>query len=270
MKREAIGTGKTIDDAIEAAALELGVDEDELDGKEVLETPSGGFLGIGKTNAKVRVWVGEDDPAPAPVKETESASVRPAKENRNDRRGNGRNKQGKPRREKEEHAPFRPTGVPAEGETAEAAKKYFTELCALIGLPETEVFVTAGENKTMRISLAGEGMGLLIGKRGETMYALQYLASLALNKKEGEFTRIELDIEGYREKRTAALQKLALRMADKAVKQKRNVTLEYMQAYERRVIHSTLQDYAYVTTRSIGEEPFRKVVIVYSPDGKEE
>ena len=99
------------------------------------------------------------------------------------------------------------------------------------------------------------------------MYAVQYLLSLAINKNDGQYMHVELDIEDYRKKRTAALEKLAQRMAEKVVKTKRNTSLEYMQAYERRIIHSTLQSNPFVTTKSVGEEPFRKVIISYHPKG---
>lgn len=251
MKREVITTGKNIDDAIEAAVAELGVDRDDVS-VEIIDTPSRGFLGLGGSLAKVRVWVGEDEEPAAPA-----VKGKPVKEEKKNKRMP---------REKQE-APAAPAVVEMDEEEAQVAvraKTYFEELCAIMGLEQVSVTVTPAENKTLRVALTGDGLGVLIGKRGETMYAIQYLASLALNKKEGQFIRIELDIEGYRAKRTEALEKLALRMADKAVKQKRNVALEYMQAYERRVIHATLQGHAFVTTRSVGEEPFRKVIITYN------
>lgn len=250
MKREVITTGKNIDEAIEAAVVALGVERDDVS-VEIIDTPSRGFLGLGGSLAKVRVWVGEDEQQAAPAEE------RPVvKEEK---------KPKKPLFAREKKDEPKAVEIDAEDDDVAArAKTYFEELCSIMGLRDIAVAVTPAENKTLRVALNGAGLGVLIGKRGETMYALQYLASLALNKKEGQFTRIELDIEGYRAKRTEALEKLALRMADKAVKQKRNVALEYMQAYERRVIHSTLQGHALVTTRSVGEEPFRKVIITYN------
>lgn len=254
MKREVITTGKNIDDAIEAAVAQLGVDRDDVS-VEIIDTPSRGFLGLGGSLAKVRVWVGEDEEPAAPAKEKPIA------------KDDKKNKKRAPREKKEPPAAPAPAVVEMDEEEAQVAvraKTYFEDLCSIMGLDQVNVTVTPAENKTLRVALNGEGLGVLIGKRGETMYAIQYLASLALNKKEGQFIRIELDIEGYRAKRTEALEKLALRMADKAVKQKRNVALEYMQAYERRVIHATLQGHAFVTTRSVGEEPFRKVIITYN------
>ena len=250
MKREVITTGKNIDEAIEAAVAELGVDRDDVS-VEIIDTPSRGFLGLGGCLAKVRVWVGEDEEV-QPVAAEEKTVAKEEK----------KAKKLFVREKKEESKPVETDA--ADDDVAARAKAYFEELCTIMGLKDISVTVTPAENKTLRIAMNGAGLGVLIGKRGETMYALQYLASLALNKQEGQFTRIELDIEGYRAKRTEALEKLALRMADKAVKQKRNVALEYMQAYERRVIHATLQGHAFVTTRSVGEEPFRKVIITYN------
>lgn len=216
MKREVITSGKNIDDAIDEAALQLGVDRDDLS-FEIIDTPSKGFLGFGGSMAKITAWVGEDDPQKAPA-----------------------------------------------GELEIQARAFFDKLFDAMDLTGINTDIVLSE-KNMKISLTGENLGVLIGKRGETMYALQYLASLALNKQEGQYVRVELDIEGYRAKRTDALEKLAVRMADRVTKTKRNVTLEYMQAYERRIIHSTLQNHQYVTTRSVGEEPFRKIIITYSP-----
>lgn len=120
------------------------------------------------------------------------------------------------------------------------------------------------EGKDLKIDLDGDEMGTAIGRRGEVMDALQYLTSLAVNKnKEDDYCRVMLDIEHYRDKRRQALGELAQRVAAKVIKYKRNMTLEPMQAYERRIIHSALQDNKEITTYSIGEEPHRKIVIAY-------
>ena len=113
----------------------------------------------------------------------------------------------------------------------------------------------------MDIELVGEDMGLLIGKRGATLDSLQYLASLVANKEAGEYIRVKLDTENYRERRKKTLENLAKNMAFKVKRTRRSVSLEPMNPYERRVIHSALQNDKYVTTHSEGEEPFRHVVI---------
>lgn len=117
------------------------------------------------------------------------------------------------------------------------------------------------DEKEMDIELVGEDMGLLIGKRGATLDSLQYLASLVANKEAGEYIRVKLDTENYRERRKKTLENLAKNMAFKVKRTRRSVSLEPMNPYERRVIHSALQNDKYVTTHSEGEEPFRHVVI---------
>ncbi len=120
---------------------------------------------------------------------------------------------------------------------------------------------TEGEN--LNIDLSGENMGLLIGHRGETLTSLQYLTNLAVNRSVKERCRVLLDTENYKEKREETLKRLAKKIADKTLKYRRNVTLEPMTPYERRIIHSALQDYDNISTYSIGEEPNRKIVVAY-------
>lgn len=120
----------------------------------------------------------------------------------------------------------------------------------------------------LKINLLGDDMGIVIGKRGETLDALQYLTSLVANQKESGFVKVSLDTENYREKRKAALEALANRIADKVAKTSRRHIFEPMNPYERRVIHATLQDHPVVTTYSIGEEPHRKVVVVLKSDAR--
>jgi spoIIIJ-associated protein len=117
------------------------------------------------------------------------------------------------------------------------------------------------EYGTLTVDLSGEEMGLLIGKRGQTLDSLQYLVSLVVNKGTKEYLRVKVDTENYRERRNKTLENLAKNMAFKVKRTRRSVTLEPMNPYERRVIHSALQNDSYVTTHSEGEEPYRKVVI---------
>lgn len=113
----------------------------------------------------------------------------------------------------------------------------------------------------LKIVLSGENMGVLIGRGGETLDALQYLTSLAINKGEGEYVRVMIDAENYRAKREATLERLAQKTADRVLRYRRTVTLEPMNANERRIIHATLHNSPKVTTYSVGEEPYRKVVV---------
>ncbi len=119
------------------------------------------------------------------------------------------------------------------------------------------------EEGQMTVRLTGDDIGIVIGRRGETLDALQYLLSLVVNRNHEGYTRVILDVADYRQKREETLVRLANRVADKVMRSRRNLTLEPMNPYERRIIHSTLQDHKYVDTQSIGEEPNRKVVIRY-------
>jgi len=127
---------------------------------------------------------------------------------------------------------------------------------------EAEIEIEQSEEE-ISVNLTGENIGLIIGKRGETLDALQYLLSLVINKNLDSYVRVILDASNYREKRKETLVRLAKRVADKVARTRRNLTLEPMNSYERRIIHSTLQNHNYVVTESIGEEPNRKVVIRY-------
>jgi len=117
------------------------------------------------------------------------------------------------------------------------------------------------KEEMLEIKVEGENMGVVIGKRGETLDALQYLTSIVVNNESEDYVRVALDTENYRQKRTASLERLANKVADKVVKNGRNVTMEPMNSFERRVIHSTLQGNPNVATVSVGEEPYRKVVV---------
>ncbi len=126
------------------------------------------------------------------------------------------------------------------------------------------------EEKEMNIDLAGEDMGILIGKRGQTLDSLQYLVSLVVNKKSSDYIRVKLDTENYRERRKETLETLAKNIAYKVKRTRRPVSLEPMNPYERRIIHAALQNDRYVVTRSDGEEPFRHVIISLKREGKRE
>ncbi len=139
------------------------------------------------------------------------------------------------------------------------AQKFLEEVFKKIGL-EVEINIMES-TKGINITLGGENMGILIGKRGETLDSLQYLTNLVANKGDEEYIRVFIDTEGYRKKREDTLIRLAKRLANKVAIYKKSITLEPMNPYERRIIHSTLQSNYKVTTYSIGEEPYRKVVI---------
>ena len=143
----------------------------------------------------------------------------------------------------------------------DAAKKFLVDVFAAM---EMEVVITVKykeEEKEMDIDLAGDEMGVLIGKRGQTLDSLQYLVSLVVNKESDDYIRVKVDTENYRERRKETLENLAKNIAYKVKRTKRSFSLEPMNPYERRIIHSALQNDKYVTTHSEGEEPFRRVVV---------
>ncbi len=144
------------------------------------------------------------------------------------------------------------------------AKSFLGGLFDIMG--EEVTVETSIDNDTMNVELSGPDMGIVIGKRGETLDALQHLTSLCVNRGDNEFLKVSLDTENYRAKRVAALESLAGKLANKVMKTRRNTTLEPMNAYERRIIHTALQDHEYVTTYSIGQGVNRKVVIALKND----
>ena len=260
-------TGKTEDAAIEAALQKLGLDRDDVS-VEVLERAKSGFLGIGSCPAKVKVtYEAPDEPEEAPAPEPVREEPRPAP--RAERR---------PAPEKKpapQPAPERPAepapraeqpaaAAPAPGdEKAARIDAFLTGLLEHMGADARPV-VKVDENGTYQVELVGQELGSLIGRRGETLDAIQQLTGYAVNHGQSKRVRIHVDAEGYRAKREESLVRLARKTAAKAVKYRRNVTLEPMNAYERHVIHTALQDTPDVTTYSIGTEPNRRTVVAYS------
>mgnify|MGYP002624950188 CR=1 FL=1 len=158
-----------------------------------------------------------------------------------------------------EHEPFVATAEESQSDDAKKAAAFLAGLTDRMGVPvEIELMET---EEQLRMQMAGENMSLLIGRRGETLDALQYLTSLNINRGREEYLRVSIDTENYRAKREEALRKLAVRMAGRAKKSGRRVALEPMNPYERRILHSALQNDPDVTTHSEGEEPYRRVII---------
>ncbi|MBM6871402.1 RNA-binding cell elongation regulator Jag/EloR [Pseudoflavonifractor phocaeensis] len=238
-------TGKTEDAAIQAALEQLGLDRDEVT-VELLERAKSGFLGIGSCPAKVRVtYEAPDEP------EVPAAPVQPAPA------------------EPEQAAPVQePTAVqesaPAQDdEVAQRIERFLTGLLAHMGAQAKPV-ITVDERGSYAVELVGDRLGALIGRRGETLDAIQQLTVYSVNRNLSHRVRIHVDAEGYRAKREESLVRLARKVAGKVVRYRRNVTLEPMNAYERHVIHTALQDYPDVTTYSVGTEPNRRTVVAYS------
>ena len=148
--------------------------------------------------------------------------------------------------------------------TVQRAQKFLGDVFSILG--EDVAVNVAEEDGKMQIELSGSDMGVVIGKRGETLDALQHLTSLVVNRGDLDFVKVSIDTENYREKRVKALESLAKKLANKVVKTGRNSSLEPMNAYERRIIHATLQDHEFVTTYSVGQGVRRKVVIALKKD----
>ena len=284
MIRTQEATGKTVDEARAKACALLGVQADDLNvSYEVLEMPQKtGFLGLKTTPAKVRVSVEEPDAPAAPVVEEKvEPEVKPVVEEA---------PAEEPKAEEPAAAPVAEEAVPveeaadpaAEGEEPEvpinieenakvkAAVDYLKEVIALMGV-ENVTFSAVQKGEATIIRLDGEKLGALIGRRGETMESLSYLASLVANRLEGDYIKLGLDVAGYRDKRESDLTALAQRIGAKVRKTGRSFAMEPMNPYERRIIHSAISKMEGVRSESKGEGRDRRVVIYSTaPDAQTE
>ena len=288
MEKTIVTTGKTIDLAIEAALQQLGLDRDSVS-VQVISQAKAGFLGIGAQPAKVEVTYEAPDPVPeaprtalssasrskpkakpqpekkpepvaeapkaAPVKEAKKAE--PAKAEKKPER--------KPEPKKEEPKMPKEPKVFAVAEPGSVEEKIETFLKGLLEHMGSQAVPHAwkGEGNTYKVEIVGEDLGYLIGRRGDTLDALQHLANYTINRGVEGHIRISVDAEEYREKREDSLRRYARKKAQQVLKARRRTTLEPMNAYERHVIHATLQDMENITTYSTGTEPNRRVVIEY-------
>ena len=269
--------GKTEDEAIRRALEQLGLERDDVS-VEILERAKSGFLGIGGSPATVRVSYDDGQPEPKPVKpEPKSAAPKAEKkpvycaevlqkEVRAREKQEREAKRGERRAEpKAEKAPREPVvlGEEIRDEKSEQIRTFLSGLLEHMDA-KAEVKVYEVEKNRYKVILEGEKLGALIGRRGETLDAIQQLTNYSINRGgESKRARVQIDAENYREKREESLERLAQKVAGKVVKYRRNVTLEPMNAYERHVIHTALQDTQYITTFSIGTEPNRRVVVSY-------
>ncbi len=242
-------TGKNEEEAVAAALQKLGMDRDDVS-VEILERAKSGFLGIGGTPAKVKVtYEVPDESVAAPVEDpTPVVEKTSAVEEK-----------------KEEVAPSPVADVQPDGEVKEKIESFLSGLMNHMFVT-AEVKVRMDPEGTYEVELVGENLGALIGRRGETLDAIQQLTSYSVNRGRSKRVRIRVDTENYRAKREEALVRLANKVAGKVVKYRRNVTLEPMNAYERHVIHTALQDVPDVTTYSVGTEPNRRTVVAYGKD----
>ena len=266
-------SARTVDDAITEALIQLGVTSDRLE-YEVIEKGSPGFLGIGMKQAVIEA---RRKPEPEPEPEQEEISVKPEKSEIKETEKEApvsakkERSEKKPKKEKEvkeikEEAkpeePKREETVLAEVQdvTIQAVEEFLRNTLNAMDM-EVEIKSEIDSDGALSINMTGEHMGILIGKRGQTLDALQYLANRVANKQQEGYVRVKLDTENYRARREETLRHLAKNIAHKVKRTRRPVALEPMNPYERRIIHSALQSDPYVTTHSEGEEPYRKVVV---------
>lgn len=244
-------TGKTVENAVKAALAELGVSRDQAE-VEVLEESKPSLLGLfGGRDAKVRVTVKEAEPEATAAPELAEEAAPEAAE---------------APVEKTEAAPQEDAKAPADREeerqaAAAAAKAFLEEIFRAMGMDLLiEKFISRKDEEII-LKIHGDGIGVLIGKHGQTLDALQYLTNLAGNRGRKNWNRIILDAENYRERRRETLERLARNLADRVKRTRKKAMLEPMNPYERKIVHMSLQNDPAVTTYSEGEEPYRKVVI---------
>ena len=251
---------KTIDDAITDALVQLGVTSDQLD-YEVIEKGSAGFLGINRKDAVIKarkkVVVPEKKEVvteTVAVKKPEKKQTAPVekKESVPEKKVEKSDK-----KEKSEKAAAPIDNAPL----VENVKSFLAQVFQAMELEVEIITKVDEENRMIDVEFKGSEMGMLIGKRGQTLDSLQYLTNLAVNKQSDSYVKVKLDTEDYRKRRKETLENLARNIAYKVKRTKRPVSLEPMNPFERRVIHSALQNDKYVSTHSEGEEPYRHVVV---------
>ena len=294
MEKTLTATGKTIDLAVEAALAQLGLSRDDVS-VQVLQQAKAGFLGFGAQPAKVQVTYEVPDPAPVvekPKSALGSASRSKPKVNNPAPAPEKKPEPQKPAAPKAEKKPEAPKAEPKKGqpkaerkprpekkvEAVKAEPKVYATAEAGSVEEQIEVFLKGlleqmdsnavphcvkGEDNTYKVELVGDDLGYLIGRRGDTLDAIQHLANYSVGRNVEGHIRINVDAEDYRAKREDSLRKYARKKAQQVLKARRRTTLEPMNAYERHVIHAALQDMENITTHSTGTEPNRRVVIEY-------
>ena len=281
-------SAKTLDDAITEALIQLGVTSDRLE-YNVIEKGSAGFLGIGMKQAVIEAWKKEDKEEEEflkaveetirenPVKEyfakednvkeddvkehqaeeaaKKEEAVREEKTEKEEASATAKEQKSEPVSVKEKELLAK-----VEDETIRYVEQFVKDTLKAMDM-DVEITSSIDKDGALYVDMKGENMGILIGKRGQTLDSLQYLANRVANKHQSGYVRVKLDTENYRARREETLKHLAKNIAHKVKRNRRPVILEPMNPYERRIIHSTLQSDPYVTTHSEGEEPYRKVVV---------
>ena len=258
-------SAKTLDDAITEALVQLGVTSDRLD-YIVVEKGSEGFLGIGRKQAVIKARrkreekpveeTVEESKVETPVKEEVKPEKKPAKEHSHTKK-NVREEKPEVKSEPKKEVEL----AKVEPQTIETCEKFIYDVMNAMGMDDVKVTSVVDEEGALSINMEGSNMGILIGKRGQTLDSLQYLTSLVVNKEQKDYVRVKLDTENYRKRRKETLENLARNIAYKVKKTRRPVSLEPMNPYERRIIHSALQGNKFVETYSEGSEPYRHVVV---------
>lgn len=281
--KEITVSARTLSDAITEALIELEITSDMLE-YDVIEKGSEGFFGIGRKQAVIKARkkvveppkeeIKKEEPeAPAKEKPKKEFKKEPKKESRKEHKEHKEQKEFKKDAARELHREVKETVAPVKEEEKELVKlaeisEETKTACVdfLKGVFETmnlevEIVTEIDEEGALAIELKGKHMGILIGKRGQTLDALQYLTNRVANKNQEGFVRVKLDTENYRKRRKETLENLAKNIASKVKRTRKPVSLEPMNPYERRIIHSALQADRYVSTHSEGEEPYRRVVV---------
>ena len=254
-------SAKTLSDAITEACQKLSVTSDRLY-YEVVEEGSNGFLGIGSKPYLIKASIKEETEKAVEKEEKRETVKQPANEtvktvsdksDKSEKSDKGEKSAAVEKAEKKQ--------IVSDGTMEKKAEVFLKDVFHAMEI-EAEIEVKYDpSNQAMDINLNGEEMGILIGKRGQTLDSLQYLVSLVVNKDSSDYIRVKVDTENYRQRRKETLENLAKNIAYKVKRTKRPVSLEPMNPYERRIIHSALQNDKYVTTHSEGDEPFRRVVV---------
>ena len=255
-------TGKTERDALNKALKELGLEEDDIS-IEVITRAKTGFLGIGSCPAKIRVtYEVPDEPAPA-VEEPVAAEPEAPTEVAVEPTPVAEPTPAPVVESEPAEAPVEAPVMEADPERKEKIETFLTGLLERLEVP-AEIKLQVNEAGIYQVELVGKNLGALIGRRGETLDAIQQLTNYAVNRGQSKRIRIHIDAENYRAKREESLQRLARKTAGKAFKYRRNMMLEPMNAYERHVIHAALQSYnPAISTYSTGTEPNRRIVVVF-------
>lgn len=273
MMKEITVSAKTVDDAITEASIQFGVTSDKLE-YDVIEKGSAGFFGIGSKQAVIKARLKEEEKKVEPVAEVKKEEKKEHKNFKKENKEHKKEFKKEVKKEVKKEAPVveEPKAeakvekkeaevVAIEEGTMKACEEFLAEVLKAMGMEDVEFTSTVDEDGALAIEMKGDNMGILIGKRGQTLDSLQYLTNRIANKSQDGYVRVKLDTEDYRRRRKQTLENLAKNIAYKVKRTRKPVSLEPMNPYERRIIHSALQGDDRVSTHSEGEEPYRRVVV---------